>query len=940
MVLVELVAVAVILAVTIGLSFIRGSVKSKVRLGLVLFSAITAFVTAMLIKSSKTADMLLAKLGGINIGEMTLSEILEQMAEYSPSLEKLIFGSVTALVSPLVFLAVFLAMLIVTWLIFFVVTLVLFPLFKKWEDGARLPKIQAMVVGVLQGVLILFFVISPVAYYANVCEQAIPAIKESGVLENIAADNGISVEEIEKNLGTSSDSVMIDVVGTCGGKAFSGMLSDFSFVSASGEKVKVNFGNEIVPIVDLTTNVMSLTGTPIEEFSQEQADAIENIGKKFSESQLVTSISCELVHGVTGAWKAGDSYAMLAKPEMEDPVGPVFDNLVKIFYESSGNSEYLGQDVQDLSKIVSVLVKTEALGSIDDIQQMLTKLVDGGAITDITAILSANPRLRPIIGDITNLSVYILADSLNVPKDEVQVYNNMLVNIADKLEDTRGMEISERIDAINEFIAPEFKAAGIEVDEEYVDLVATALVNDFGDYDGDITPEFIAEFFTIYSEYSNQPSGGNEGVVGNGSYGYVKLADTPKFTFPGYQNAEKRKNSGAAVIGKLDAEISNINSGTKTEEEKRKQLESAAETIMSPITEKIIEKSEDKEAAKQRVDGYKDTVNSISEKSGDTNSSSKLGSLSSADTATENINCITLDKIRDKFSSTQELADEEEAAKQSAVINEVLNCASVLLSAQTPDDGAPNTSNMVKAATEGLGKVLDTLSESKLYGAEDTAGLMTSILTSDTVGSMISISKSEALGIADNIKNDANVSYGSVMGGVSGVAELVLGMVDGSCTIEGVETMIKSLDSNNIDTIMLLISPERFTSMGLDSGDVGTTMSLMTSLLYELAAIPDDRVSEEAVAIYGLVNVASAAKGGGESLFGSKGVIGSASGFISDILASEAASNVVRGAGSNPFGVKLSDADVKEFRSAAERYMSGSDAAVVRGIAAVLGISL
>ncbi len=933
---------AAFVLIAIGFAVMRGASRAVFRIILVVVSFIGALAAALVVKSMAASEQAITWLS--ETGGAEVSALISQIGEYSPSLVKILMGSTVSFLAPLVFLVTFIALLVATWVLYFLITLILFPIFHNKEKNTKARKLKALVVGAVQGALVLFCVMSPVSYYGTMLQDAVPALEENGVIEDIAQGLNVPAEDVKSSI--TSESPLMNANSTFGGKAFCKILTTFTFEDMSGEKVKINIADEFEPILDISLNVIKLSSTPVEEFDDEQAEAIKAIGESFSKSPFLKVVSSEMVAAATEAWKNGESFANIEKPSVGEPIDIILDNMIKIFNESSKSSENFGTDVKDLTEIVAVMIEADVLKEMGEPNVLLEKLSTGNTINDVTSILRSNERLRPVISDITTLSIYILADSLGIPADKETAYVNMLNDVAAKLNETKEMDIPERIETLKPFIKNEFDMIGAEVDEEYIESVCQALVTDFGDVE-EVTPEFIAEFFAIYGEYRGEVGGTTE-VSDNGGSEVTDLGEGGGYTFGKYQTEDGRNQSGAAIVGKLDAAIIEISGSDATPEEKRAELEGLVSDIMAPIFNGLVENSQDKEKAEEIIGRYSETVGNLSEKAQSSNIQSSNNLVSFASSSSANVNCMTLGDIKDKFSGSGAAIDEAETDKHSQIINDIVGCASSLLAATNNGGGEESEGSsdgvldIIKSATEGLGSILDTLSETELYGREDTANLMQSILTSDTVSNVLPLTKEETDILIDQIKNNENASYGSLMTGVSGTAELIISITEGNCTEDSVKKLIISITEENVDAILVIVSEKRFESMGLSADKIATTNEIIKTLLTELAKVPEEKVDTEAKAVKKLIDVLLEAKGGGASLFGENGVLGEAEDFIDEILASEAVSNTVKMIDSDPFGiaVNMSDADKTALETACESYMGTEDEETVKAIAMLFGITL
>ena len=112
--------------------------------------------------------------------------------------------------------------------------------------------------------------------------------------------------------------------------------------------------------------------------------------------------------------------------------------------------------------------------------------------------------MKVILTDLTDLSVDLLAKSLGVPEENTEMYNDMLSAIAGSLTDTRDIDPDTRKELVKVVVKDELVRAGINVEDDYIIRLTDTLIENYGDFDGEITPAFIAQFYTVYTNMQSK----------------------------------------------------------------------------------------------------------------------------------------------------------------------------------------------------------------------------------------------------------------------------------------------------------------------------------------------------------------------------------------------------------------------------------------------------
>lgn len=544
-------AFAVYLLVCVVWARLRGVTRSRIRMITVIASAVLAFIATLIVKASLVSGGLKSTLYGM-LGEG--GELVTELAAVSPVLEEIVLKTGGALLAPLLYFVFFLAFCIVTWVLYFIVTLALVVVIHRKEKTRKSKNVPCLIQGLVQGAVCLAVLLVPISTYSAIAPKITDQLAATLPEQEVAA-----IAEISKPIKDINKSPAVVVFRVTGGKLVSSTLTDYS-VKYNGEKVKVRLTGEIGAMTELASGVMELTSKPPKDFTEAESQAIVELGQSIGDSKIVSVVATELVHNATGAWKEGEEFMGAGKPEVGELAGPMFDKLVNALYVGSEKTATFNEDIETIAKLVAKLVDTDVLASIGgETNELVAAISQKGVVTGVASILGENPRLKILIPEITTLSVKILAQSVGIPENDEAVYTAMLANITAKLNELRDGSLSqaEQVTVMEDVLKTEFNKAGIEIEPEHISNVAVAVVADFGDSVVAVEAAFISEFFDIYADRIGGNQNGAGGVAFNGNVTFEKLdggnngSGGKKYTYYKYNTdaAGNPESSAAAALG-------------------------------------------------------------------------------------------------------------------------------------------------------------------------------------------------------------------------------------------------------------------------------------------------------------------------------------------------------------------------------------------------------
>ncbi len=903
------VGIAAYLLVCVVWARIRGVTRSRIRLFTVIASAVIAFIATLVVKNMVANESLRATLH--DFASNNGMEFINELAEISPVIEEIVLKTGGALLAPMIFFILFAVLSLVTWVLYFIVTLALFVVIHRKEKTRKFKGVPCLIHGLVQGAICVAVLLVPISTYFSILPKITDNIP-------VGSDDGSSdiLAEVSAQADSVNKSPAVAVFRTAGGKLVCSAFTDYS-VDNGGEKVKVKLDREIDAILKLVSEIKDISGKQPSEYTSEEAEAIEALGESVKDSDIVSLIASELVHGATGAWKNGEAFAGVEKPQSDEMTGVMFDKIIDILYEGSKGTGTFNEDIQTLTKLMSKLITTDVMKSMGDTEQLVKAISKEGVITDIARILGSNDRMKVLIPELTNLSVKILAQSLGIPENDEAVYTEMLSNIAGTLNELRNGEASEseKIAIVEDTLETEFTKVGLDVKAEYVSAVAEALVKDFGDSEVVIDPAFVSEFFEIYSDHLD--AAGEEGT-GDIAYGggalFVKLGDgndedgEKEYQYYKYQNGYG--NGGASGSSAAELGREHGSSGDDGED------------------------------------------------------SGKLAGLRNGQSAGEYFNVTTISGLfGNGENSNYGDYTEEDIQNEAEALEQIMGLVSGFLGGNDDNDSDDGDGGSSSTSTgdiiKGVGEVLDKLSNTESFGKEKTDELFNAILNSEKIGDIIT--DEEKQGIIDGLSGSDGLTYGELMNGVSSIVDLVESIAkEGSLTIdiELTKTLISSLTEANVEALSGFITGNRFGNLGIPEEKLDAATSLIKDLLTEIGKFADEKsIESEAGAVKHVIDIALTAKSGnGTKLFGEDGRLGcTADDMVELIMSSTAVRSILDSENLtfDPFGLekdghhKISESEIEEIKDACADYCSkhaSSDGEKLKNelkaLASILGINI
>lgn len=120
-------------------------------------------------------------------------------------------------------------------------------------------------------------------------------------------------------------------------------------------------------------------------------------------------------------------------------------------------------------------------------------------IDKICDILDDNPRMRHIEKTVRNMTLNAVASVIDDLKKNITEYQMLMDDLADSLNDLKGMSDEKKLDVMTENALKYMKDYGVDVSDDVARVTAERMLEELSKEEGNITSERLMEFFDSYN---------------------------------------------------------------------------------------------------------------------------------------------------------------------------------------------------------------------------------------------------------------------------------------------------------------------------------------------------------------------------------------------------------------------------------------------------------
>ena len=493
---------AIILLLGILLGFKRGWLRSTVRLATVILSIALSFVIAKTISGN-----IISSVSGLTLVELyekitniiplpALSEDINALLnEFDPETSGHIIALFVSLfLIPIVFIVLFYVLRLVTYILCLIANAILKPKDKKMTKQSRF---IGLAIGAAQALVIIWVLTMPLVGFSSVAKECKPVL----LSEELPEDVRESTENVYNTyLGKIISNPVLIISEVFGANAVYDNLTTMTF---EGESVSSE--EELVTLMMIFEKVEMLKEMDWEYPEEKHKDAVEDIVDLIGDDYYTSTVISGILRGFSRA--INDDVISLS---LEEPMKSFATSIIRVFEDSS--RENLGGDLDTVTHIYFILADHHVIANFyddDDLRDsLITPHSDGkNVINYVVDELYLNPRTAGIVDTLTEISVKVMCEELNLSEDAKEVYNNVKNDVTSILAlNEADFETKEDY---REAVSTELKTAltnnNISIDEEIINNMSQFIADNYSEPMEKITDQDINKaILSYYNSYVQQ----------------------------------------------------------------------------------------------------------------------------------------------------------------------------------------------------------------------------------------------------------------------------------------------------------------------------------------------------------------------------------------------------------------------------------------------------
>ena len=434
-----------VFCIAAGLAILCGALKGRkykweyslARLIVAMISVVVSAVLASVISNAiiGTFAVVLIDSGMLYFGGVDIGEAVSSLESGVVAVKAL--GSM--IVSPLLFIPIFILIKAILNLFVKLITLGVLALTSKGEKEAsekngkkyierkhykkkhenliaHYPNYVGGLLGALCSVFVLCAFLCPftgsiaaIDGLAPVATAALAEDEQYGPAVTLAVD---VIDGAANNVGTTA-------VTLTGGKFFYGMMTT---AVVDGEFTNLNTESE------LFAAVVNAAGSAMAEGaeSHETAEAIREISPAFDRSVVARTLISELCSEAGEDWKAGNTFCGIKRPSFGANMQPLTDALIDIF--ATSDKENIKKDVKTIIDAAAVLADRGLVSRIVETKNPMVILSNEEATAELLDAFLEDERFDPMVDGIADFGITIMLSKVETPATREQLFEGFVSN--------------------------------------------------------------------------------------------------------------------------------------------------------------------------------------------------------------------------------------------------------------------------------------------------------------------------------------------------------------------------------------------------------------------------------------------------------------------------------------------------------------------------------
>ena len=476
-----LVVIAMAFGILTGVS--KGYKRSIVKMLSTLAAAVLAFIVAMFVAKSFAGEAFLEKF----MTSMELQGIYTEISDVSDSIVEIIQSIPAAIITPVLFLVLFVLFKILLWIPCSIVS----KLLNIGKGCSVKDRLIGIPVGAVQGIISIMIFVLVFGGYFNLVDKVF------SVTDDIDDNEVVSEIRDEMEDFTLWTSIKYDPVikFACSGEPNNFLFEALSKFEFQGEKYSLT--EEAVSISEAFKALDEMANDQDDRVTEDEIMDLERFTDKFGNSVILKVVGSEIVSGGCEKWSNQETFLGIGFSQTDKNIYPLLKSVLDVM--STTTVKTIEDDMHVFIDILKVLNRHEVLNNSENYSEKLLKLLDKGFSSDLINVLSEKKRFEPVAEAVQNMSVNILSFVFNDNYISDAQYDKVAKDIAEALNASKDIgDPEEEQRWLAEEIYTIINDAGINMDKNSADLNTEAIINAFSQYMGEISREDVQKYFDSY----------------------------------------------------------------------------------------------------------------------------------------------------------------------------------------------------------------------------------------------------------------------------------------------------------------------------------------------------------------------------------------------------------------------------------------------------------
>ena len=353
------------------------------------------------------------------------------------TMERLVAAATVIVAMPVVFVAVFYILKILSMFVYYL----LHAIFRVGKKNSMVSKLMGIMLGIIQGAVVIWALLMPVAGLAGLAEEAKPVIthdKDEAVVERVNDIYENYIDDVTSN-------VFIKLVRGFGADH---MFSSITTVTVGDESVDMK--KQAIVIANIVADGYPLMdgSTSWTDLSDSDKNALLAILDDVGSDEYTAEIIAGVLRGMVRAH--GSGYFDFG---LEEPLNTFLLDFIKVFENADAST--VKEDLRTFLDVYFILNDAGVLShfgggeSASAAEELLgaTDAEGNKVITKIINKLSENPRTSALVTSLTKFSLKLMAESTGnlLPEgvDADKIYDDVKVGMQDVLLNVNDASIPE-----------------------------------------------------------------------------------------------------------------------------------------------------------------------------------------------------------------------------------------------------------------------------------------------------------------------------------------------------------------------------------------------------------------------------------------------------------------------------------------------------------------